>query len=234
LGKIIAILFLENPSFYRDNSDMEEFEIITAKGSCHWPTYYQVELFTSYKSYIGRFKTESKEILHYGFRFRDVENNRVDVRFFQSESERLDFLINNVSNLQLLPMKHPKRVRLQYLLDPLVGKKLTSVLYVMDYLQIDICGNRFTYYYWPNIQKGMNILEKSNSEYLTELDSLIDQSVIAIDEYLDTGLTIEFADNTLLFVPLKVESANPIPEIVEFHGQNGQWMIWQVGDEPYK
>jgi hypothetical protein len=36
-------------------------------------------------------------------------------------------------------------------LDILVGEKLSSVTFVLDYLQVDFDGNQFTFYIWPTV-----------------------------------------------------------------------------------
>lgn len=213
---------------------MEIFETITAKGSGFWSTNCQIELFTSSKVFRNRFNSETKEVIEFGFRFKEVGGVRTDSRLFSSLMERTNFLTNNIRNLQLLPIKNPKKVRLQYFLDCLIGETLSSVTFVMDYLQMDFNGNQFSFYNWPVIHKGQKLIYETDTEYRNELYTLINRTIVTVDEYIDLGIAIEFEDNALLCMPLKVKNTYSIPEIAEFHSQDkDQWMIWQVGDRVY-
>ncbi|MEA5077851.1 MAG: hypothetical protein VB013_04700 [Anaerolineaceae bacterium] len=210
---------------------MEKFETITAKGFGFWSKNYHIELFTSSKVFRSRINAETKEVIEFGFRFKEVGGVRTDNRLFSSLVERTSFLTNNIRNLQLLPIKHPKKVRLQYFLDCLIGETLSSVTFVMDYLQMDFNGNQFIFYNWPVIHKGQNLIYETDSEYRNDLFSLINRSVVTVDEYIDLGIAIEFEDNALLCTPLKVQNTYSLPEIAEFHSRDkDHWMIWQVGD----
>lgn len=213
---------------------MENYETITAKGTGFWSKNYRIELFTSSKVYQSRLNSETKEVIEFGFRFKEVDGVRTDSRLFSSLAERSSFFTNNITNLQLLPIKHPKKVRLQNLLDCLIGERLSAVTFVMDYLQLDFNGNQFSFYNWPVIHRGQNLIYETDTEYRNELYTLINRSIITVDEYLDLGLTIEFEGNILLCTQLKVVKPYSIPEIVEFHNRSkDEWMIWQVGDKPF-
>lgn len=213
---------------------MENYETLTASGYGTWEKVHEVNLITYSRVYRGRYNAETRQIIEYCIRFRDPETKRSDIRIFSAEEDRAAFLTNNFTNLNLLPIDSPQPVLVKYPLDALIGKYLTSITFFMDYVQINIDGAKFDFYYWPLVHRRDKIISNKTVKYHNEMCKLIGNKIKLIDEYLDLGLVIEFEDNSMINVPLKVEQIYPIPEIAEYHGVNKEWIIWQIGESPFE
>lgn len=233
-----------NPVIIRDSNQvrnlirwdtkMENYETLTASGYGTWEKLFEVNLITYSRIYYTRLNEKTRQIIEYCIRFRDPDTRHSDIRIFSSEEERAAFLNKNFSNLNLLPIENPQAVLIKYPLNDLIGKYLTSITFFMDFVQIHIDNAIFDFYYWPLIHHGEKIISHKTVKYHHELCKLIGNKIKLVDEYLDLGLVIEFEDNSMVNIPLKVEQTDPIPEIAEYHGPNKEWIMWQIGEPPFE
>ena len=95
----------------------------------------------------------------------------------------------------------------------MVGEYLSSVTFVMDYLQVDFCGSSFNFYNWPIIALIDRKLESGEPDYRNELCRLIGKTVKSIDVFLDTGLTFEFQGGEVMTVSLRAPAGSTLPEV---------------------
>jgi hypothetical protein len=112
-----------------------------------------------------------------------------------------------------------------------VGEVLSSVTFVMDYLQVDFSGHRLTCLVWPLVRSGEQHLWEKDDGYRDMLCSLIGGRVVEVDEYLDLGLLIVFEGDRRISFPLRVEEGYT-PEILIYDGPMQEW-VWTVDDEPF-
>ena len=112
-------------------------------------------------------------------------------------------------------------------LNILVGEKLSSVTFVMDYLQLDFDGNRFTLNVWPVITVGGKEYKFGEPSYRDSLCSLITKVVKQASGEEKQHLTLDFESGDMLTVSL--DSDNPelvTPEIAIFTDTNEKWYVF--------
>lgn len=162
-----------------------------------------------------------------------------DRRSFASEEQRRSFMARSFSELRLDEIPENKRQwnrtisPLERVCQALVGRRLSAVSFVMDYLQLDFPPYGFYVYNWPRLLLERRILGVEDHGYRDVLQELIGKKVSSVDDYLDTGLTIDFADGARLAVPIKVGDDFPCPEVAEFHGPGFSGMVWQANEPPF-
>ena len=93
--------------------------------------------------------------------------------------------------------------------DILIGKKLSSVTFVIDYLQIDFDGNGFTLNIFPIIKSRGNIFKLGTQFYRDNLCELIGKEVSSTEMKNEEMLTIQFDPANSISVLL----VDPSPEI---------------------
>jgi hypothetical protein len=112
-------------------------------------------------------------------------------------------------------------------LDILVGEKLSSVTFVLDYLQVDFDGNQFTFYIWPTVFVDGEKYEFGEMFYRDKLCSLIAKVVVSATYVENDTLEINFGNSDKL--KLSLESANPdiVAEIATFTDVDGKWYVFE-------
>jgi hypothetical protein len=64
--------------------------------------------------------------------------------------------------------------------------------------------------------------------------SLIGETLMTVDEYLDKGFVLKFKNGSLISLPLRVGRDFPCPEVAEFHGPKAHFLtIWRAGEDPF-
>lgn len=162
--------------------------------------------------------------------------SQADRRLFESDVARRAFLEQSFSDLVLTEIPESKR-ELRRIVSPMqtvVGEYLSSVTFVMDYLQLDFSGHRFTMYCWPTITIENRTLAYGDGGYKDALCSLIGETATEVDEYWDTGLRIRFKNGSYINLLLRVESDFSGPEVAEFHTPTKVFaIVWSVGEQPF-
>ena len=111
-------------------------------------------------------------------------------------------------------------------LNVLLGEQLSSVIFVMDYLQLDFDGNRFTLNVWPQMTIGDSTYRFGETSYRDHLCSLIAQIVKQATGEDKQHLAIIFESGDKIMVPLN--ESNPAlntSEIAVFTDVNGHWYL---------
>lgn len=112
-------------------------------------------------------------------------------------------------------------------LDILIGEKLSSVTFVMDYLQADFDGNRFTFYIWPVVTIENTEFKFGDTSYRDKLCSLITKVVEHITYADKKEIVIEFANKDKLFLSLDPDNPDIVVEIATFTDTNDNWYVFQ-------
>lgn len=213
---------------------MDRSEIITSEGEGVWGARYELRLITSVCTYSDSFRQANKNVQHYVLEFGP--ESQAARRSFKSDEARRAFLEESFSNLVLTEIPESKR-KLRQIVSPLrsiVGEYLSSVSFVMDYLQLDFSGYGFTMNVWPTITTENRTLTHLDSGYKDALCSVIGETASEVDEYWDTGLRLWFKNGSYINLSLKAERDFPSPELATFHTPSREFaIIWSAGEEPF-
>jgi hypothetical protein len=112
-------------------------------------------------------------------------------------------------------------------LEILVGEKLSSVTFVMDYLQADFDGNGFTFYIWPVVTVDNINYKFGDSLYRDKLCSLITRVVENLNFVDEKELVICFDNKDKLFLSLDPSNPAIIDEIAIFTAADGKWYVFK-------
>ena len=213
---------------------MDGSEVITSRGKGFWGAMYEVRLVTSVRSYSDSLRQVSKTVQRYVVEFgQESEGQR---RSFVSDDARKVFLKESFSDLALSEIPESER-ELRQIVSPLqsvVGEYLSSVTFVMDYLQIGFSGYGFTMNSWPTITMQSRTLAYEDGGYKDALCSLIGETVTEVDEYWDTGLRLQFKNASYINLALKVGHDFPCPEVASFSTPKRSFaIVWSAGEEPF-
>lgn len=124
------------------------------------------------------------------------------------------------------------------LLGRLVGFRLYSVQFVMDYVQLRFDGPTedmpvLNCDEMPVVETGTGRWSSANRGYADALRALIPGDVVATSEATGSGLRIEFETGTIGLHPLLDELTGP--EIALLDGfEDGQWMCWRPGEDSFE
>jgi hypothetical protein len=112
-------------------------------------------------------------------------------------------------------------------LDILIGEKLSSVTFVMDYLQADFDGNRFTFYIWPVVTIDNTEFKFGDTSYRDKLCTLIAKVVKHVTYIDNKELVIGFDNKDKLFLSLDPDNPDNVAEIAIFTDTNEKWYVFQ-------
>lgn len=124
------------------------------------------------------------------------------------------------------------------LLSRLVGFRLYSVQFVMDYVQPRFDGSTddmpvLNCDVMPAVETAAGIIGSGEPGYADALVALIPKEVVRTSEATGSGLRIEFASGTVVLHPRFDDCAGP--EIAYLSGfADGQWMCWRPGEESFE
>jgi hypothetical protein len=119
------------------------------------------------------------------------------------------------------------------LLSELVGESLSSVVFVLDYLQLDFNGSRFTSWVWPDVRIGAESLAFGDRGYRDALCAFIDHEVMSADETQAAGLVIRFGLGSISTNPRAHEVPGPEIAMLTIYDsmyQTEAWDIWRPGE----
>jgi hypothetical protein len=112
-------------------------------------------------------------------------------------------------------------------LNILIGEKLSSVAFVMDYLQSDFDGNRFTLSVWPVITAGGKEHKFGEPSYRDSLCSLIAHVVKQASGEEKQRLTITFeSGDKLIITPYPNNPELVAPERAICTDANENWYVF--------
>jgi hypothetical protein len=112
-------------------------------------------------------------------------------------------------------------------LNILIGEKLSSVTFVMDYVQLDFDGNRFTFNVWPAITLKGKEYKFGEPSYRDSLCSLIGQVVKKPVGEENQHITITFENGDKLTISLDPQNPELVtPEIGDFIDTNENWYVF--------
>jgi hypothetical protein len=213
---------------------MDESEVITSEGKGVWGTRYDLRLLTSVRTYSDSLRQANKTVQRYVLEFGP--KSQADRRSFESDDARRAFLEQSFSDLVLTEIPEWKREHRRIIspLQTVIGQYLSSVNFVMDYLQLDFCGYGFTMNSWPTITIENRNLGHGDAGYKDALCFLIGETATEVNEYWDTGLRLQFKNSSYINLSLRVERDFPSPEVATFHTPTeGFAIIWSAGEEPF-
>lgn len=117
---------------------------------------------------------------------------------------------------------------IEILKSKLLNEKLSSIEFVMDYVQLRFDGPTFTCYIWPEVIRGDNSFSFGDRDYRNELCGLIGVNVVGLQVVEEESLTLMFeGDRGVIKLNLNPNNPDIFSEIAHFH-DNGDntWMIF--------
>jgi hypothetical protein len=105
------------------------------------------------------------------------------------------------------------------------GEQLSSVIFVMDYVQFEFDGPRITAYNWPKVVNNTGTYSFGSNRYRDVLCDQIAKIVKSIDISKEL-LTIEFEDGSRIEISLKVGESGP-PEAAMYNDTDRNvFLVW--------
>lgn len=122
------------------------------------------------------------------------------------------------------------------LLGSLVGEQLGSVVFVMDYLQLDFSAARFSTYVWPTVTVGDVTSDFGDPGYRDALCAFITHEVLSVEESRESGLVIRFGLGEIATNPAPTDLSGP--EIAQLHVYEDSFrdaalMVWRPGEDVF-
>ncbi len=109
----------------------------------------------------------------------------------------------------------------------LVGKQLSSVEFVQDYLQLHFDGNHLTCYVWPKIHIVDKINISKDSNYKNLLCDIIGEIVSQVELEEETLLKIVFESRKNIELNLDLKNPEIVTEIAYFIDENNEWSVFE-------
>jgi hypothetical protein len=125
------------------------------------------------------------------------------------------------------------------LLDRLVGNRLYSVEFVMDYLQLRFDGDEISggpvvmnCYVWPKVEFRDRSWSEPDLGYADALRGLIAGTVSTTAEATGVGLRVDLDTGSVVIHP---ELEEVYVEIAELQGfDDGAWTVWRPGEDSFE
>ncbi len=175
---------------------VESLRETTARGSGHWGHHaYGVELATRATTWTDSGGTRARTLLKYELL---IPVRGVGARYFSTDEERRPFLGQSFSDLTVHALDSPQRETVAHPLASLIGQRLDTVELLSGYAQLCWGSNRLNVYARAHVKDTGGRTEHSTPEYPHRLCWLAGQKLAGVDELLDRGLVLTFADNTEL------------------------------------
>ncbi len=112
---------------------------------------------------------------------------------------------------------------LSRLMAELRGRSLTSVEFVLDYIQFRFEGSCLTTLILPSVSVNGHTLQAGSTGYYDQVCSLIGQQVLGV-EVATEELVVLFSGSACLSVSLKDENY-PGPEALNYSSTDGRWAV---------
>jgi hypothetical protein len=110
-------------------------------------------------------------------------------------------------------------------LEMIVGEDLSSVTFVMDYLQLDFNCQSLSAYTLPSVRRGDKAFQPMSEGYRDVLCSLIGTTVDGIDVREQDAIDIRFREGSIVSISLRTEDAIG-PESATFSSRAGGCWVW--------
>src|SRR6266480_3468259 len=110
-------------------------------------------------------------------------------------------------------------------LNVLVGRQLSSVEFVRDYLQLRFEGPCLTVITDPIVEMGSIKFERNNNEFCNVLCGRISTTVLQAYVHENEEIRIDFHDNAGIIISLKPENYIG-PEAALFQNDAGELWVW--------
>lgn len=118
----------------------------------------------------------------------------------------------------------------------LEGAELAQVWFVRDYLQLifesDVRTWSLQCYAWPHLSMAGDHVVFGDVTYRDLLCGLIGEEVVSTT--VDRGLAVQFNASALVVDPTPVEVRGPEIAMLHVLGEQGEWMVWRPGEEPFQ
>lgn len=121
-------------------------------------------------------------------------------------------------------------------LGALVEEHLESVVFVMDYLQLDFRDARFTAYVWPAVTIGDVTLRFGDPGYRDALCAFITHEVTSTKESPEAGLVIRFGLGELVTNPEPTDLSGPEIAQLQLHSgpfRDAALTVWRPGEDVF-
>jgi hypothetical protein len=106
------------------------------------------------------------------------------------------------------------------------GKRVSSIVFVEDYLQIIFDDYVFTMFVWPEVSHKGRILRNNHDDYRNSLCELIDQRVIKAQVQEGEQVSLLFSNGAEVSMSLKEKDRTSV-EAGTFSGQkNKLFIVW--------
>lgn len=109
----------------------------------------------------------------------------------------------------------------------LVGEKLSSVVFVADYVQFEFNGPRLTAFVWPHVNTLEGEKRLGVPGYRDALVSLIFREVTSVSDS-EQGLVVHFDGDTLTINPEPGDLEGPE---ISMLGSGDFLMVWRPGED---
>ncbi|WP_244064015.1 hypothetical protein [Bradyrhizobium sp. Ce-3] len=104
------------------------------------------------------------------------------------------------------------------------GKRLSSVVFVEDYVQLVFDGDVLTMFVWPEISGGSKIFKQGSEGYCDALSRLINRRVVEAAEHPGEQLSMLFSSGDVLSMSLREDDRTGV-EAGTFHGTKDRLSI---------
>jgi hypothetical protein len=122
------------------------------------------------------------------------------------------------------------------LLEALIEEELGSVVFVMDYVQLDFSAARFTAYVWPTVTIGETTLQFGDRGYRDALCAFITHEVISTEESPESGLVIRFGLWEIVTNPAPADVGGPEIAQLQLHEdsfRDAALAVWRPGEDVF-
>ena len=107
----------------------------------------------------------------------------------------------------------------------LIGRQLSSIIFVQNYLQVDFDGDKFTVYIFPQVIVNNEVFNIQKVGYRDALCTLIASIVSDIILEVKSTLTIVFENGNRLVFNIDPEDAYEYEKLI-FSLSKGDWYVW--------
>jgi hypothetical protein len=102
----------------------------------------------------------------------------------------------------------------------LIGRSLSAVVFVQDYLQLQFDGDLLTILTWPTIVMGQDTFRFGSGKYRDVLCERISRIVVQADVRHEREAVLTFSDGSTLVIPID-DAAHLGPEVLIYSPENG-------------